>query len=315
MAELCGILCIGDPHLASRTPGHRSDDYPRTVLEKLVFCVEYARREALVPVVLGDLFHMPRDNGNALVVELIERLGEQGVLAVVGNHDVAESRRLEAADTLSILVAAGRVRLLARSPWRGTIGGRAVAIGGTDWGEPIPERVDRAALGVGADGLLLWITHHDVRFRGYEEAGRLEPREIAGVDVVVNGHIHRPLASARAGGTTWLNCGSITRVKRGEGSRRAPAALRIAVEPGAWRAEAVEVPHRPFEEVFHAEAAAGPAAREAGSAFVANMAELLARRTSDGQSLVDFLDQNLGRYEDGVAREVRRLAKEVLGGC
>jgi predicted phosphodiesterase len=316
MADLRGILCIGDPHLWGRTPGTRRDDYPRAALEKLFFCLEAARREALLPVVLGDLFHKPRDVATPLLVELIERLPDPPVLAIAGNHDTAESR-LEPADALSVLVAAGRVRLVSREPWRGAIGGRAVAIGGTDWAGPIPEAVDRAALGLGEDGLLLWLTHHDVRFRGYEDAGRLEPREIAGVDLVVNGHIHRPLEGARAGRTTWLNYGSLTRVKRGESSRRAPAALAIDVvsEPPGWRARRLEVPHRPFDEVFFPEEpAASGAPGEPGSAFVANMAALLARRTADGQSLVDFLDRSLGRYEDGVAREVRRLAREVLGG-
>jgi hypothetical protein len=321
MAELRGILCIGDPHLASRTPGHRRDDYPQAVLEKLAWCLEYARREALLPALLGDLFHVPRENANALVVELIRLFEGCGAVAIVGNHDVAGSR-LEPGDTLAILAAAGRLRLLGRAagggggPWAGTIGGRRVVVGGTDWGEPLPERVDRGALGIDAGALVVWLTHHDVRFRGYEEAGRIEPREIAGVDVVVNGHIHRPLEAAAAGRTTWLNPGNIARVKRSEGSRRAPAALRIDVGAGApgWRAAPVEVPHRAFDEVFWPEEAAAAAAEPGGSAFVANMEALLARKTGDGQGLRDFFDRNLGRYPDAVAAEVRRLAEEVLHG-
>ena len=330
---LNGILCIGDPHLATRTPGHRKDDYPRAILGKLAWCLEYARREGLVPALLGDLFHLPRDNGNALVVELIsmfqpgDGLGPAGAsaaapLGIVGNHDVHETR-LEPGDSLSILVAAGRLRLVSQgAPWRGTIAGRQVAIGGTDWGAPLPDRVDRAALGLDQDGLLVWLTHHDVRFKGYEEAGRFDPREIAGVDVVVNGHIHRPLAPASKGGTTWLNPGNIARVKRGDGSQRAPAALRIdvatpletAVDPESpgWRATPVEVPHRAYEDVFFEDVeVARPEAPERGSQFVAGMASL-GRRTSDGQGLLDFLDSNLSRYPAAIAAEVRRLATEVL---
>jgi predicted phosphodiesterase len=323
--ELRGILCIGDPHLALRAPGHRRDDYPRAALEKLSWCLDHARREGLVPALLGDLFHLPRDNGNALVVELLSRLppadGDAPLLAIVGNHDVAESR-LEPGDTLAILVAAGRLRLVGRggAPWRGRIAGREVAVGGADWGEPLPARVDRAALGFGADGLVVWLTHHDVKLKGYEAQGKLEPRAIEGVDVVVNGHIHRPLEGATAGATTWLNPGNITRVKRGDGSRRAPAALRIDVAPleagagaPAWTARAVEVPHAAYDEVFFPEEPAPQASAPAGSAFVANLAAL-GRRTTDGQGLLDFLEQNLGRYPSAVATEVRRLAQEVLHG-
>ena len=34
--EYEGLLFVGDPHLASRVPGFRKDDYPRVALEKLL---------------------------------------------------------------------------------------------------------------------------------------------------------------------------------------------------------------------------------------------------------------------------------------
>src|SRR5688500_5680347 len=56
-----GLLCIGDPHLASRAPGFRKDDYPRNILAKLEWAMNYAETNELLPVILGDLFHYPRD--------------------------------------------------------------------------------------------------------------------------------------------------------------------------------------------------------------------------------------------------------------
>ena len=41
MPELTGILFIGDPHLASRAPGFRKDDYPRAILKKLQWSLGY----------------------------------------------------------------------------------------------------------------------------------------------------------------------------------------------------------------------------------------------------------------------------------
>src|SRR3954466_15620706 len=67
-----GVLCIGDPHLSSRVPGFRKDDYPRAILAKLRWAMTLAQRENLLPVLLGDLFHYPRDNANWLIVELLE---------------------------------------------------------------------------------------------------------------------------------------------------------------------------------------------------------------------------------------------------
>jgi hypothetical protein len=326
-AEVAGLLFVGDPHLAPHVPGHRRDDYPAVALEKLRFCLEAAAREDRLPVLLGDLFEVPRENGNALVARVLRAIDERfpaGVHALVGNHDIA-GRALEDADTLSVLVAAGRVRLLSREPWFGRVGGRPLLLGGTDWARAIPEAVDPLALGVPAEeaagALVVWATHHDVRFAGYEEAARVAPREIEGVDLVVNGHIHRPLEPAACGRTLWCNPGNIARVRRGEGSRRAPAALRVDVAdaPPRLRTSRLEVPHRPYEEVFHedpfaAAAGEGGAAAAPGSSFVSGLEALLARRTSDGQTLTDFLTQNLSRFRDPVAAEVRRLAEEVLHG-
>src|SRR5437868_3468302 len=70
--EFTGLLCIGDPHLASRVPGFRKDDYPRAILDKLTWAMNYARENRLLPTLLGDLFHWPRDNATRLLVQLLE---------------------------------------------------------------------------------------------------------------------------------------------------------------------------------------------------------------------------------------------------
>jgi DNA repair exonuclease SbcCD nuclease subunit len=140
-----GILCIGDPHLSSRVPGFRRDDYPRVALAKFRWCLDLARREQLLPVVLGDLFHWPRDNANWLAVELMRLLEGQTVLTVAGNHDCSENT-LGDDDTLSVLLAAGRLQLLDRGPWVGLVNNVRVAIGGTSWGRPIPDAVDWSEL-------------------------------------------------------------------------------------------------------------------------------------------------------------------------
>jgi hypothetical protein len=100
-----GLLCIGDPHLASRAPGFRKDDYPRNVLAKLEWAMNYAESNALLPIILGDLFHYPRDNANWLIVQLLD-LFKHPVLAVSGNHDCNENTLTED-DSLSVLSAAG----------------------------------------------------------------------------------------------------------------------------------------------------------------------------------------------------------------
>lgn len=93
--EYGGLLFIGDPHLASLTPGFRKDDFPQTSLGKLRHSLDYARQERLLPVILGDLFHVPRDNANWLLGDLITLLGAQEVVGIHGNHDTKENVLLD----------------------------------------------------------------------------------------------------------------------------------------------------------------------------------------------------------------------------
>jgi hypothetical protein len=133
-----GILFIGDPHVSSRAPGFRSDDYPRAILDKLAGCLDHARTKGLKTALLGDIFHYPRDNANWLLTELIELLSPHVPLAIYGNHDVRENA-ISVDDSLSILAASGAIELLTEDqPWSGTIAGRQVVIGGTSWGRKLP---------------------------------------------------------------------------------------------------------------------------------------------------------------------------------
>jgi predicted phosphodiesterase len=306
-----GLLCIGDPHLASRVPGFRKDDYPRTILAKLEWAMRYAEQERLLPILLGDLFHWPRENANWLLVELID-LFERPVLAVSGNHDCNENQ-LTDDDTLSILVAGGRVRLLDRmEPWSGLIGATPTVIGGTAWGQAIPKQFDASTFFAGREALVFWIAHHDIRFPGYEESGRVGCKEIEGVDVLINGHIHRPLEDVVCGKTTWINPGNIARVSRGDVSRnRKPSVLRIDVCEGRWSKRMVELPHESFEQVFHQELI-NQESTATESIFIQGLAQLQSLKTAGGAGLREFLTKNVAQFEENVAAEVWKLAEDVL---
>jgi predicted phosphodiesterase len=306
-----GLLCIGDPHLASRVPGFRKDDYPRAVLGKLTWALNYASQHRLLPAILGDLFHWPRDNANRLLVQLLE-LFEGTVLGIAGNHDCKENE-LGPDDALSVLSAAGRLRLLERSgPWHGQMMGRAVVVGGTAWGQQLPSRFDPSEIISGPTvPLVVWLTHHDVRFPGYEDAGRFVAEEIPGIDVVVNGHIHRQLADVVAGTTTWINPGNISRIRRSDADRsRRPSVLRINAQTEGWSREIVEVPCLPYEEVFHEEIVTS-SVRVGESMFIRGLAELESLKTHGGTGLMAFLDQNLTQFGEKVAAEIRALAGEI----
>lgn len=315
-----GLLFVGDPHLATRAPGFRKDDYPRTLMDKLSWCLVYAASESLVPVLLGDIFHFPRDNANWLLVELFElcRSSRFPVLAVVGNHDCYENS-LGPNDTLAVFQSGGALQLLnAEYSWISSINSTHVLIGGTPWNErlvkALPETLNaRFPADSGAPRLVLWVTHHDIAFAGYEDNARLRPAPIPGIDVVINGHIHRTLPDISTGRTTWLNPGNIARVSRSEISRnREPAVLRMDINHGAWSTRLIPVPCQPFDEVFFEMPEAQTTASNEQSVFVSGLAQLEAFKSATGAGLMHFLDTNLDSFDPAVQVEIRQLAREVL---
>lgn len=308
--EYSGLLMIGDPHLATRTPGFRSDDYPRTILAKLRWCIEYAHREDLLPVILGDLFHWPRDNANWLLVELMDIL-HKDVQAIPGNHDCHENT-LGPHDSLMLLYRANRLRLLDRDgPLRVRVQGHRVCLGGTAWGQALPTSFAPAS----PDELVVWITHHDIAFSGPALGGIISPHPIPGIDLVVNGHIHCQEPTLVHQNTTWINPGNIARLSRDEAVlHHRPAALRLDLSaPKTWTSTRIGIPHQPHREVFYEDLTPHRTQFETmHSAFVDGLEELAARRTEAGAGLVYFLHKNLERVDENVADAIRDLAREVL---
>jgi hypothetical protein len=89
-----------------------------------------------------------------------------------------------------------------------------------------------------------------------------------------------------------------------------PRVMRIDVFADGENISDVEVPHQPFDEVFHEEIIEA-LDEQTGSEFVAGLAELIARRTETGAGLYKFLDENLDQFNSQVASEIRLLANEV----
>jgi predicted phosphodiesterase len=306
--DYAGILCIGDPHLCGWAPGYRKDDYPQIVLEKLQWSLQYARDHQLLPVLLGDLFHVPRDNSNWLMSRLMVML-DGPILAVIGNHDLSEDL-LSDHDSLKVLLAAGRLRMLEENPWAGLINHIPVLIGGTNNGQPIPKSLDRSNYGY--PRWAIWITHHDIQFPDYD-AGYQSCREIPGIDLVINGHIHRQMVDVVNGQTTWCNPGNISRVNRGDATKlHEPGVLRIDVTAEKITRTRIAVPHKPFEDCFHsADSLVSPV--EGRSQFITGLAAMQKFRTKDGEGLRRLVEENLPCISNEKTRtEIEKLLSEVL---
>jgi len=306
MANYSGLLFIGDPHLAHRAPGARKDDYGRTILGKLRWCLDYARDNSLLPCLLGDLFHWPRDNANWLMGELCELLRGREILAIYGNHDIQENS-LGENDSLSVLIRAGMLTMITESnPWKGQVGGRGVHVGGTNYGQFKPTIYSP---GISDNLLVFWMMHHDILLPDYQ-MGRMEPEELPGIHIVVNGHIHRRLDPVKKRRTMWFTPGNIARTARNQEATHVPAVFRIDVTPDSWQESYVTVPHASAADIFvQSEAPLGELPLQT-SGFVQGLEAMLARRMH-GEGLQEFLDHNLGQFESAVQAEIRDLAEEV----
>ena len=75
----------------------------------------------------------------------------------------------------------------------------------------------------------------------------------------------------------------------------------------------MEVPHKPFEEVFH-EAIVEQGVGEDLSQFVKGLGEVRARRTESAAGLETFLVENIKQYEKPVKKEILSLFEEVKEG-
>lgn len=284
-----GVLVIPDPHVAATPPGHRLEGYTAQVMDKLAYCLDYAARNDLITLFLGDLFHWPRENPNTLLVGLIELFKPHRPYTLVGNHDKYQAR-FTSDTSLAVLAAAGAVNLLdTPGPFLRieTPTGEAI-LGASPDATPIPLSFDHEP-GVAT----AWFTHHNVSFPEFKDRF-YQIREIPGVDWLINGHIHRPQPPVTVGGTTWVNPGNITRLSFTPRSRdRVPAAS--IWRPGRAGLETLPLPHRPFTEVFP-DTDFPPEEQNVPmteSRFLQGLERLAMRRTAEGAGLKAFLQANL----------------------
>jgi len=303
-----GLFIVCDPHVAATPPGHRLEGYREQVLDKLRACLARARELDCHMVIPGDLFHWPRENPNALLVELIELFREHRPTVLPGNHDKYLARFTPDV-SLAVLDAAGAVRLAATPGpafWLDTPQGPVLA-GASPDGAPVPRRVERA----GAVETI-WFTHHSVGFPDFQE-GLLAPRPIEGLDWLVNGHIHRPQPMVVKGCTRWCNPGNVTRLTFTPRTReRVPAAS--VWRPGARELEPWPVPMLPFGQVFPDQPfPPEPSPEESRSLFLKGLERLAWRRTQEGLGLKDFLSANLNPEHPGTGL-IWELYEEVAGG-
>lgn len=212
--ELSGFLFIGDPHVWSKKPGRRlDDDFCMTVCSKLDEACSIASERGLLPVILGDLFEDEEDSDLRMLTLVVRALGksDRRPLCIVGNHEKTQFFLTD--DTaLAMLRETKVLDTIERSGIQSVeiCEGKRVGIGGTPYGQDIPEDLTEERERLGLDWLV-WVTHHDLAFNGAYPGAQII-REIKGVDLLVNGHMHKTTAPVAAGNMMAFNPGNITRM-------------------------------------------------------------------------------------------------------
>lgn len=310
MKDYKGLLFIGDPHLASRSPGSRKDDYATAILKKLEWSLDYAAKESLLPCLLGDIFHHKWERQLKLIGALCAVLAGREVLTIYGNHDITENTLTEG-QALDLVIRAGLLTLISeRHYWEGTINGVKVIVGGTSFGSLFPVGFKP---GYEPEVKVFWLTHTDLAVGNV--ARPHEAHQIDGIDYVINGHIHARQPKEVRGKTTWLTPGNIARESRAQ--RDAPAVLRADVSHQGAEFHYVEVPHLPDEEVFHPRKSETTFESDEVSEmlFVHSLKdrrELTRRGGPRGEGLKVFLESNREDFEPEVYKVIEQLAEEVL---
>ncbi|WP_316896345.1 metallophosphoesterase [Pseudodesulfovibrio indicus] len=309
-----GLLLVADPHLADHPPGQRLQGYLEQIMSKLRACLDRADELSLAPVLLGDLFHWPRDNSNKMLVDLIrlfgERTGARRVRVLVGNHDKYQSRFTDDV-SLAVLETAGAVTLMKEDGPQfvlETPDGDALVCASPD-GSPLPKGYER---GEGDPETVIWLTHHNIRFPEFIDRA-YSIKELPGIDWVINGHIHRPQPTVVKGQTTWANPGNITRLTftRRSMVREPEAAIWT---PGCAELDTWVVPHLPFDQVFpDQELPPEEQELEGESNFIKGLERLAWQRTQEGTGLKQFLTDNLSS-ETPEGKLIWDLYEEVVSG-
>ncbi|MBU2741872.1 metallophosphoesterase [Acidithiobacillus albertensis] len=219
-----GLLFIGDPHLSSRRPGRRTDiNFAGTVLNKLAQALDIARENRLQPAILGDLFDRAGEQDLLLLSGLLHLLRDHhqngGLIPVTlaGNHDMKDAT-LSGDTALAVIQESGLLQVLDDAvPFpvysirpeedADCIATLVPYAYGQEYrllGEGLPDMPDHP-------GMVIALTHADFAFAG-AYPGAKEIVEIPGVDMVVNGHMHKLCPTVRRGNTLWWNPGNITRM-------------------------------------------------------------------------------------------------------
>lgn len=205
------IMFIGDPHVSSKKMSTRHDGLTilDTIINKLSQAAKISHEKKAYTIITGDLLDDDKENNIILLNKLITVLQEfyYPPLTVIGNHEKTENV-INEKNMITALINTGTIQEVQDNKMSVVlnIDDDIIYIGGTNYISTIPNKITRPK---DAD-YVLWVTHHDLMFENYYP-GSQPLKEISGVDLAINGHIHDTKPQVQTKMTTWWNTGNIFR--------------------------------------------------------------------------------------------------------
>lgn len=238
-----GII-VGDIHFHYVSPSSRIDDYPRTVIRKMNYIIEYAIKHGYENILLtGDIFHstqqpIPYLNEVTSCLRIARDNGIE-VMSIIGNHDVPHGRvDLTERTPTGNLIESGCITWLKRKK----IGNYTVY--GVDYGQEIDEAQEDNSICIAH---VFFNQMMDKDNLTSDVASRL------GHSIYFLGHDHIPYDPVYLDRCAVYRPGSLTRgTSHTHQLNRKIYANTIDFTTG--EVGCIEVPHQPSDEVFTEEA-------------------------------------------------------------
>jgi len=237
------FLCTGDWHIDTNKPERRTDDYWKTVQNKLSFILHLAVEEKAVILQPGDFFNTHKAN-DFLKRYIIHRLRslDLTVLTVFGQHDLRYHSSDVKNTPLGVLQAADVACVLDFDP----IEYKDVSVYGTSWYEDVPKPVDSKIVNILVTHKM--IVKNEKVWEGQEDAtmGNIFLKG-SGYDLIVSGDNHQHFTITTRSGKHLVNCGSLLRTAIDQ-SDHVPMVYIYGTKANTLTP--YEVPHEPFTKVF-----------------------------------------------------------------
>lgn len=253
------VMYIGDVHYSERTPLKRIDNYGDSLLEKLSYCADLAKKSNCNCVVFtGDIFDKPSISNEALLkfIKVINKdFAGLYLYTVIGNHDVygyninrlfttSMGILLEACPNLKLLTADDSV-CMDSTVLSGQSYTNDVDVDG--FGYAFKESNTQHAKSIHVvHGMLL-----DKSVFFLDKQTLIDAVE-TNADIIVSGHYHDGFGVVqRKDGKIFINVGSICRKELSKNSdRKINVVIIDTAKEGLAAVEVKEIPVKPYAEVF-----------------------------------------------------------------